>query len=95
VTLNGGGGRTNTWDSENRMTQCAYNGTTSQFTYAAGGIRHRSVVNGVTTDFALDANANVRIGGSSGIYRRTRRRDRIISNWPSRGGLHRFDQFGY
>ena len=55
-----GGGRTNTWDSENRMTQCAYNGTTSQFTYAADGLRHRSVVNGVTTDFALDASMFVR-----------------------------------
>ncbi len=39
---------------------CAYNGTTSQFTYAADGIRHRSVVNGVTTDFALDASMFVR-----------------------------------
>ncbi len=55
-----GGGRTNTWDSENRMTRCVYNGTTSQFTYAADGLRHRSVVNGVTTDFALDASMFVR-----------------------------------
>ena len=66
-----GGGRTNTWDSENRMTQCAYNGTTSQFTYAADGLRHRSVVNGVTTDFALDASMFVREmrnGASTATY---------------------------
>ena len=66
-----GGGRTNTWDSENRMTQCVYNGTTSQFTYAADGLRHRSVVNGVTTDFALDASMFVRElrnGASTATY---------------------------
>jgi len=42
------------------MTQCVYNGTTSQFTYAADGLRRRSVVNGVTTDFTLDASMFVR-----------------------------------
>ena len=53
------------------MTQCVFNGTTSQFTYAADGIRHRSVVNGVTTDFALDASMFVREmrnGASTATY---------------------------
>ncbi len=53
-----GGGRTNTWDSQNRLTQCVYNGTTSQFTYASDGLRHRSVAttgsNVTTTDSVLD-----------------------------------------
>jgi hypothetical protein len=43
-----GGGRTNTWDSANRLVQCVNGTTTSTFTYAADGIRHRSVVNGTT-----------------------------------------------
>ncbi len=55
-----GGGRTNTWDSQNRLTQCVYNGTTSQFTYASDGLRHRSVAttgnNTTTTDYVLDQN---------------------------------------
>ncbi|HEV2472955.1 MAG TPA: RHS repeat-associated core domain-containing protein, partial [Chthonomonadales bacterium] len=55
-----GGGRTNTWDSQNRMVSCAYNGNSSQYTYGADGIRRRSVVNGVTTDFALDSSMFVR-----------------------------------
>jgi len=42
------------------MTQSVYNGTTSQFTYAADGLRHRSVVNGLTTDLVLDASMFVR-----------------------------------
>ncbi|HEV2473212.1 MAG TPA: RHS repeat-associated core domain-containing protein [Chthonomonadales bacterium] len=55
-----GGGRTNTWDSQNRLVSCAYNGNSSQYTYGADGIRRRSVVNGVTTDFALDSSMFVR-----------------------------------
>ncbi|HEV2471029.1 MAG TPA: RHS repeat-associated core domain-containing protein [Chthonomonadales bacterium] len=55
-----GGGRTNTWDSQNRMVSCAYDGNSSQYTYGADGIRRRSVVNGVTTDFALDSSMFVR-----------------------------------
>ena len=62
-----GGGRTNTWDSANRLVQCVNGSTTSTFTYAADGIRHRSVVNGTTTDFVLDASMFVRElrGGSA------------------------------
>ena len=42
-----GSGRTNTWDSENRMSQCVNCTNTSSFTYGADGIRRRSVVNTV------------------------------------------------
>jgi hypothetical protein len=55
-----GGGRTNTWDSANRLVQCVNGSTTSTFTYAADGIRHRSGVNGTTTDFVLDASMFIR-----------------------------------
>ena len=53
------------------MSHCVYNGTTSQFTNAADGLRHRSVVNGVTTNFALDASMFVRElrnGASTATY---------------------------
>src|SRR5258706_7836014 len=55
-----GGGRTNTWGSQNRLVQCVYNGTTSNFTYASDGIRHRSVVGANTTDYVLDGPIFVR-----------------------------------
>jgi RHS repeat-associated protein len=55
-----GGGRTNTWDSQNRLVQCAYNGTTTTSTYASGGLRHRSVVGANTTDYVLDQSIFVR-----------------------------------
>ena len=62
-----GGGRTNTWDSENRMVKCVNGANTSTFTYGADGIRRRSVVNGTATDFVTDASMFVRelSGGSS------------------------------
>jgi hypothetical protein len=34
-----GGGRTNTWDGQNRLTQCVYNSTTTTHTYGADGLR--------------------------------------------------------
>jgi hypothetical protein len=34
-----GGGRTNTWDSQNRLVQCVYNGTTT--TAQSGQSEHR------------------------------------------------------
>jgi len=49
-----GGGRTNTWDSQNRLVTCAYNSNCSSYVYGSDGFRHRSTVNGTTTDFALD-----------------------------------------
>ena len=55
-----GGGRTNTWDSENRLTQCSYNGHVSTYTYGSDGLRRKSVVDGETTEYALDGQSVVR-----------------------------------
>ena len=55
-----GGGRTNTWDSENRLVQCMHGADTSSFVYGADGIRRQSTVNGTTTDFVLDNSMFVR-----------------------------------
>ena len=55
-----GGGRTTTWDSQNRLVQCAYNGTTTTNTYACDGLRHRSVVGTNTSDYVLDSSLFVR-----------------------------------
>ena len=49
-----------TWDSQNRMTSCAFNGTTSTFTYGADGLRRSSTVNGVTTYYAYDGQTLIR-----------------------------------
>ncbi len=49
-----GDGRTDTWDSQNRLRQCICNGTTSTFTYGADGLRRSMTTNGVTTYYALD-----------------------------------------
>ena len=50
-----GGGRTNTWDSQNRLVRCVNGANTSSFIYGSDGIRRQSTVNGTTTDFVLDA----------------------------------------
>ncbi len=59
-----GGGRTNTWDSQNRLYQCGNGSTTTVNTYASDGIRHRmaSTTSGVTTttDSVLDSSMFVR-----------------------------------
>jgi hypothetical protein len=55
-----GGGRTNTWDSQDRLVQCTYNGTTTTDTYASDGLRHRMVVGTNTTDYVLDQTMQVR-----------------------------------
>jgi hypothetical protein len=55
-----GGGRTNTWDAQNRLRQVVYGGNTSQFTYASDGLRRRAVFNSVTTDYILDSSMMVR-----------------------------------
>lgn len=59
-----GGGRTNTWDSQNRLAQCVNGSNTCNYTYASDGIRHRSAItNGgttTTTDFVLDNSMFVR-----------------------------------
>ena len=47
-----GGGRTNVWDSQNRLYSCTYYCTTSTNTYASDGLRHRMVSGTTTTDYA-------------------------------------------
>lgn len=63
-----GGGRTCTWDSQNRMATCSYNGNTSSFVYGADGIRHQSTVNGTTTDFVLDNSMFIREMRGGSVY---------------------------
>ena len=55
-----GGGRTNTWDSQDRLVQCVNGANTSSFAYGADGIRRQSTVNGTVTDFVLDTSVFVR-----------------------------------
>ena len=55
-----GGGRTNAWDTQNRLVSCAANGNTSSYVYGSDGLRRRSTVNGTTTDFVLDGQNVVR-----------------------------------
>lgn len=55
-----GGGRTNVWDSQNRLYSCAYGVNTNLFTYGSDGLRRTSVTNGTRTDFALDGDTVVR-----------------------------------
>ena len=55
-----GAGRTNTWDSQNRMASCTYQGTASTFTYGADGLRRSETVNGVTTYYAYDGQTLIR-----------------------------------
>ena len=55
-----GGGRTNTWDGENRLTQCDYGGVTTTHTYGADGLRRRTVNGSNTTDHVLEGDNVVR-----------------------------------
>jgi RHS repeat-associated protein len=55
-----GGGRTNTWDSQNRLVSCVNGANTSSFVYGADGLRRQSTVNSVTADFLLDNRMFVR-----------------------------------
>ena len=38
-----GGGRSNTWDGQNRLTQCVYGGTTTNHIYGNNELRYRTV----------------------------------------------------
>lgn len=49
-----GGGRTNTWDGQNRLKQCVYNGTTTTHTYGVHGLRRRTIQGGNTTGHVLE-----------------------------------------
>ena len=67
-----GGGRANTWDSQNRLVQCVSGGTTSVYTYGADGLRRRAAITTggttTTTDFILDASMQVRERRNSANY---------------------------
>ncbi|MGV3719790.1 MAG: RHS repeat domain-containing protein [Actinomycetota bacterium] len=62
-----GGGRTNTWDGQNRLTQCVNGSTTTSFVYGADGLRRRSTVGSTSTDYILEGQSVVRErqGGSN------------------------------
>jgi RHS repeat-associated protein len=55
-----GGGRTNTWDGQNRLTQCVFGGTTTTHTYGSDGLRRRTVQGATTTDYVLMGDSVVR-----------------------------------
>jgi RHS repeat-associated protein len=57
-----GGGRTNTWDAQNRLIGCAYNGHTTSTVYGYDGLRRQSTIDGVTTDYLLDGDNAVQEG---------------------------------
>lgn len=54
------GGRSSTWDGQNRLTQCVYSGTTTTHTYGFDGLRRRSVQGMNTTDYVLEGQSVVR-----------------------------------
>ena len=49
-----GGGRTNVWDSQNRLVQTTFDGSTTGFTYGPDGLRRTATTGGVTTQYILD-----------------------------------------
>ncbi len=55
-----GGGRTNTWDSQNRLVTCVNGANSSSFVYGADGLRRQSTVNGTVTDTVLDNSMCIR-----------------------------------
>jgi YD repeat-containing protein len=55
-----GGGRTNTWDSQNRLVQCVSGGNTSQFIYGSDGLRRTATVNGNPVHCVHDSSMMVR-----------------------------------
>jgi hypothetical protein len=59
-TLTDTGGRTMTWDSQNRLVSCTKGGVTNTYTYGADGLRRNSTVNGITTYYAYDGQTMIR-----------------------------------
>jgi RHS repeat-associated protein len=53
-TLTDASGRSYTWDSENRMVSCTYNGDTTTYTYGYDGLRRSSTKDSVTTNYVYD-----------------------------------------
>jgi len=63
-----GGGRTNTWDSQNRLVQCVNGATTSTFKYGSDGLRRQMTSGGTTTDYAMDGQSVVRELRGGSVY---------------------------
>jgi len=61
-----GNGRTNAWDSQNRLVSCLINGNTTAYRYGADGLRRQATKNGGSTDSAYDGSMLVREGHASG-----------------------------
>ncbi len=61
-----GNGRTNAWDSQNRLVSCIIGGNTTAYKYGADGLRRQSTKNGASTDYAYDATMLVREGHAAG-----------------------------
>jgi len=61
-----GNGRTNAWDSQNRLVSCIVGGNTTAYKYGAEGLRRQATKNGASTDYAYDAKIMVREGHASG-----------------------------
>ena len=75
-----GGGRTMTWDSQNRMVSCVKGGVTSQFTYGTDGLRRYSLATNAAgeqteTKYVLD--------GQNVIQEIVRHRTNASSSWDS------------
>jgi hypothetical protein len=63
-TVTDASGRTNTWDSQNRLRVCAANGTTSAFNYGSDSLRKRGIVTATDgskthTDYVYDGSMQV------------------------------------
>ena len=61
-----GGGRTSTWNSQNRLVSCIIGGSTNTYKYGADGLRRQKTANGATTDYAYDGSMMVREGRAAG-----------------------------
>jgi RHS repeat-associated protein len=55
-----GGGRTNTWDGQDRLTQVVNGSTTTSHVYGADDLRRRTTQGSTVTDFVLDGSSVVR-----------------------------------
>jgi RHS repeat-associated protein len=63
-----GGGRANTWDSQNRLRTCVTAQHTSAFTYGADGLRRQTVLDGqATTQYTLDSSMVIRENTTGGV----------------------------
>ena len=61
-----GNGRTNAWDSQNRLVSSIIGGNTSTYKYGADGLRRQKTTNGAATDYAYDSTMMVREGHPTG-----------------------------